>query len=58
MDSELRRRFLQCLGWDFAALDLREMGVRQWNGRTDWPLNGARDWAAIRSWWSSSEEGR
>lgn len=39
MDSELRRRFLQQLGFDLAAVDL---------GRS---VNGPMRWPEIRAWW-------
>lgn len=51
MDSELRRRFLQSLSRDFAALDLRAERVRMWNGRTDWPIIGPERWQLVRRWW-------
>jgi hypothetical protein len=41
MDSELRRRFLQRLGFDLAAVDL---GVGD-------PAEGQRMWPIIRAWW-------
>lgn len=52
MDSELRRRFLQSLSFDFAALDLREMKVKRWStGKPDWPVNGPSLWSRTRAWW-------
>lgn len=55
MDCELRRRFLQLLSQDFAAIDLREMRVkRPWSGRADWPLEGNRRWPEVRKWWTAA----
>jgi hypothetical protein len=51
MDSELRRRFLQILGFDFAALDLRAARVPMSSGGTSWPINGPQRWAEVRAWW-------
>lgn len=54
MDSELRRRFLQFLSQDFAALDLNEQGVPNWHGWKHWPVKGPRLWPDHRSWWLAS----
>lgn len=52
MDSELRRRFLQLLSFDFAALDLRAAGVRRYTtGRADWRIDGPDYWPRLRAWW-------
>ncbi len=55
MDSELRRRFLQILDQDFAAIELlREMQVAIPGGRPfryAWPLEGSRRWTEVREWW-------
>lgn len=50
MDSELRRRFLQILGQDIAAMELNEMGVKPWAGKR-YELDGARRWREVRAWW-------
>lgn len=52
MDSELRRRFLQNLGQDFAARELQEEGViNPTTGRKGWGLEGQRRWPEVRAWW-------
>jgi hypothetical protein len=56
MDTELRRRFLQMLGFDLAAVELREMGVRRYGAhRCDWPLRGPGAWALTRAWWRDED---
>lgn len=51
MDAELRRRFLQLLGFDLAAVDLNAMGVKPHVGDR-YEISGPRQWPIVRAWWS------
>lgn len=52
MDTELRRRFLKCLDFDFAAVEMRAAGIkRPLTGRADWEINGPASWPRERAWW-------
>jgi hypothetical protein len=55
VDSELRRRFLQFLNFDFAAVEMREMRIVRYDGRCDWPLRGQGAWALHRAWWRGED---
>jgi hypothetical protein len=49
MDSALRRRFLKSLDFDFAKIELREMGVKL----MDPTPSGPQQWPTERAWWWS-----
>lgn len=52
MDSALRTRFLKRLNFDFAAVDMREWGIkRSSSGRADWEIRGPTTWPRERAWW-------
>lgn len=55
MDSELRRRFLQFLSFDLAAIEMREERIVRYDGGHRWPLRGQGAWALHRAWWRGED---
>jgi hypothetical protein len=55
MDSALRRRFLQMLGFDFAGFELNAMNIKNWEGRARWVILGPQNWPRVRAWWLSRD---
>ena len=49
MDSALRHRFLRSLDFDFAKIELREMGVKLMSPEP----SGPQEWPTERAWWWS-----
>lgn len=59
MDCELRRRFLQFLSFDLAAVEMRDLRIPRPIGKSkryDWPIKGPELWPLSRAWWTTTTD--